>query len=276
MYLKFYNLERLPFENVPDPYFFYYSKEHREALARLEYVVSVKKPLCLLTGEYGSGKTLLAYTLRNMLSQRNFHVAYIGDPLLPPDEFLHHLFFSFSHSVDSTANIGEKLFLKKVEVLHLLCEVLRRNVEIGKHTVAIIDEAHLVENIKLFEEIRVLLNYIIDNNFALTVILMGQTELREKLAALPQLKQRVNYHYHLQNLDLEEVDEYIRHRLTAAGHPDGNIFHKPAVQEIYNITLGLPRSINNLCDVCLMIGFDKGVEKIDKEIVLEAKREVLL
>jgi type II secretory pathway predicted ATPase ExeA len=101
MYLKFYNLERLPFENTPDPRFLYYSKEHREALARLEYVSSVKKPLCLLTGEYGSGKTLLAYTLKNTLSQKNFHVAYLGNPFLPPDEFLYHLVSSLFSAIGS-------------------------------------------------------------------------------------------------------------------------------------------------------------------------------
>ncbi len=128
----------------------------------------------------------------------------------------------------------------------------------------------------MFEELRVLLNYIVDNKFALTIILMGQTELREKLSSLPQFKQRVSYHYHLQNLDLEEVGEYIKHRLIVAGHPTGELFCKFAVEEVYHTTLGLPRSINNLCDVCLMIGFEKNVDKIHKEIVLEAKKEVLI
>jgi general secretion pathway protein A len=171
---------------------------------------------------------------------------------------------------------GEKFSLKKVEILHLLCEILKRNIEIGKHTVVIVDEAHLIEDVRLFEEVRVLLNYIIDNNFTLTIILMGQTELREKLASLPQLKQRITYHYHLQNLDLNEVGEYIRHRLVVSGHHDGDIFCEHAIEEIYNTTLGLPRSINNLCDVCLMIGFERRMDKIDREIVLEAKKEVLI
>jgi len=142
--------------------------------------------------------------------------------------------------------------------------------------VIIIDEAHLIEDTRTFEELRVLLNYVVDNKFTLTIILMGQTELREKLALLPQFKQRVNYHYHIQNLDLEEVKEYIKHRLLVAGHPTGELFCKYAVEEIYEITQGLPRSINNLCDVCLMIGFDKGLDKIHKEVVSEAKKEVLM
>jgi len=90
-YLKHFGLKRLPFENTPDPTFFYYSKEHQEALARLEYIVSTKKPLCVVTGEYGSGKTLLAYTLQAKLSQKNFYVVYSGNPFLPSEELLHHL-----------------------------------------------------------------------------------------------------------------------------------------------------------------------------------------
>ena len=168
---------------------------------------------------------------------------------------------------------SEKISIKKVETLHLFCEILKRNVQIGKHTVIIIDEAHLIEDIKTFDELRVLLNYVVDNKFALTIILMGQTELREKLSTLPQFKQRVSYNYHLQNLELEEAGEYIKHRLVVAGHPDGDLFCKFAVEEIYEITQGLPRSINNLCD---MIGFDRGVEKIHKEIVLGAKKEILM
>jgi type II secretory pathway predicted ATPase ExeA len=94
LYLEHFNLRQVPFENTPDPAFFFYSKEHSEAVARLEYVVSTRKPLCLITGEYGSGKTLLAYTLQSKLSRKNFHIVYSGNPFLPPDELLHHLVLS--------------------------------------------------------------------------------------------------------------------------------------------------------------------------------------
>ena len=96
LYLKYFNLNQPPFENSLVPAFFYYSKEHKEAFARLEYVVSTKKPLCLITGEYGSGKTLLAYTLQNKLSSKNYQVVYSGNPFLPPDELIHYLLLSLS------------------------------------------------------------------------------------------------------------------------------------------------------------------------------------
>jgi len=96
VYLNYWKLKELPFENSPIPMFFFYSKGHKEALTRLEYVVSTKKPLCLVTGEYGSGKTLLAYTLQNKLSSKNYQVVYSGNPFLPPDELIHYLMLSLS------------------------------------------------------------------------------------------------------------------------------------------------------------------------------------
>ena len=147
--------------------------------------------------------------------------------------------------------------------------------QIGKHTVILFDEAHLVENVKVFEELRVLLNSVPQEG-SLTIILFGQTELREKISLLGQFKSRITYHYHIKNLSKDEVGDYIRHRLLVAGARDGDIFCKYAVEEIYNLTLGLPRLINNICDVCLMLAMDKKVDKVHKEIVEEAKDEVLL
>ncbi|MFN3966401.1 MAG: ExeA family protein [Endomicrobiia bacterium] len=169
----------------------------------------------------------------------------------------------------------EKLPLKRAELVHLFCEIIKRNLQIGKHTVILFDEAHLVEDIKVFEELRVLLNSI-DTKLPLSIILFGQTELREKIAQLGQFKSRITYHYHIKNLAKEEVEEYIKHRLLVAGHATGKLFCKFAVEEIYSITNGLPRLINNLCDICLMLGMGKTVDKIHKEIVLEAKEEVLI
>ncbi len=158
-----------------------------------------------------------------------------------------------------------------METIHLFTEIIKRNLQINKHTIILFDEAHLVEDIKVFEELRVLLNLV-----SITIILLGQTELIEKISLLGQFKSRITYHYHIKNLDKDEVGEYIKHRLLVAGHKDGELFCKYAVEEIYNLTSGLPRLINNICDVCLMLGMGKNVDKIHKEIVQEAKEEVLI
>ncbi|MEW6040653.1 MAG: AAA family ATPase, partial [Elusimicrobiota bacterium] len=240
MYLEYWNLKQKPFENKPDPRFFYLSKEHEEALARLEYSVTHRKQLVLVTGEYGVGKTLLAHILREKLPSDQFQFVYAGNPFLPPDELLYYL-------VQSLGRGGsiEKMPIKKVETLQLFTEILRRNLQIGKHTTIIFDEIHLVSDVRIFEELRILFNYTFDSNYDLTIILLGQTEVREKLSQLPQFKQRISCHYHLKTLDNIEVGEYLKHRLVVSGHKDGNIFCSFAVEEIFQNSLGLARTINN-------------------------------
>lgn len=225
----------------------------------------------MVTGEYGSGKTLLCNYLPTRFPADKYQFVYLGNPFLPASEIVYTLVSLLSRKGGSI----EKLPLGKAELVQLFVEIIKRNMQIGKHTVILFDEAHLVEDIKVFEELRVLLNSI-DTKLPLTIILLGQTELREKIALLGQFKSRITYHYHIKNLEKNEVGEYIKHRLLVAGHKDGEIFCKFAVEEIYNLTLGLPRLINNLCDVCLMLGMEKSVDKIHKEIVEDAKQEVLL
>ncbi|MCM8832113.1 MAG: AAA family ATPase [Candidatus Omnitrophica bacterium] len=272
-YLSYWGLKELPFSTTPDVRYFYFSKEHEEAFVRLKFVIEHKKPLCMITGEYGSGKTLLCNFLISKLSATNYQFVYLGNPFVPKEELVHNLVLFLTR-----VGVGgiEKLPTKYTELVQLFVEIVNRNFQIGKHTVIFFDEAHLVEDIKVFEQLRVLLNSAGQNTSSLSIILLGQTELREKIASLGQFKSRITYHYHIKNLDKEEVAEYIKHRLLVAGHPTGELFCKFAVEEIYNLTLGLPRTINNICDISLMLGMAKSVDKINKEIVLEAKEEVLL
>ncbi|MFN3551056.1 MAG: ExeA family protein [Endomicrobiia bacterium] len=269
-YLSYWGLKELPFETTPDTRYFYFSKEHEEAFLRLRYVIEHKKPLCMITGEYGSGKTLLCNFLITKLPYEKYQCVYLGNPFLPPEEVIHNLVLILTRGGGGV----EKLPVKKAEIIHLFVEIVKRNLQIGKHTVIFFDEAHLVEDIKVFEELRVLLNS--TTTIPISIILLGQTELREKIGLLGQFKSRITYHYHIKNLEKEEVDEYIKHRLLVAGHPTGELFCKFAVEEIYNLTSGLPRTINNICDVSLMLAMGKEMDKVHKEVILEAKEEVLL
>lgn len=264
-------LKRDAVENICDIRYFYLSKEHEEALSRLEYALLHKKQLLLLTGEYGSGKTLLAHILKDRLLPKNFQFVYLGNPFLQPDEIIYQITSSLTTISGSTT---QNLF--KAKLLDLFTEILKRNLQINKHTVIIFDESHLVEDTRVFEELRVLLNYSWEHRYNLTIVLLGQTELREKLANLPQFKQRITYQYHLKNLNLEEVGEYLKHRLVVSGHKDGELFCKFAVEEIYTITKGLPRAINNVADLSLMIGMEKGVNKIHKEVIQETISELMI
>jgi type II secretory pathway predicted ATPase ExeA len=139
------------------------------------------------------------------------------------------------------------------------------NMKIGKETILIVDEAQLL-NESIFEEIRLLLNFQLNNRFLLTILLLGQPELRYKVKNIEQLDQRIAIKYHLKPFDLEETLEYINFRLQKAGKNE-NIFSQAAVEKVYEHTKGVPRKINNLCDLALLIGFSSQKRIVDPEIV---------
>ena len=142
-----------------------------------------------------------------------------------------------------------------------------------KDTVVIIDEAQLIQGKELFEELRLLLNFQLNDRFLLTVLFLGQPELQPKIEAIPQLKQRLGVRYHLSTLDEVETGKYITHRLEVAGGKD-SIFMKAAKDLVYRYSGGTPRRINNICDMSLLIGFGEKVEKIDKKIVNKIARDL--
>jgi len=264
MYRQHWGLNEKPFENTPDPKFFYKSLKHEEALARLLYIIEGQKPLGILTGDYGSGKTLICRTLLQSLNDDRYKIAVIVTPQIPLVEFL----------IEISRQLGaEGIPERKIEILNLIEMLLKRNFEIEKHTVVIIDEAHLIEDPKTFEELRLLLNFQFNERFPLTLILIGQTELREKISSHPQLKQRASVTYHLSSLSEAETKEYIEFRLNVAGR-EKEIFSRDAIKTAYTYSKGFPRVINNVCDLSLFVGFGKNAKKIDDKIIKEVIAEL--
>lgn len=264
MYEEYWKLKAKPFENTPDPHFLYYSREHEEALTRLIYAVKARKGAAILTGEYGCGKTVLARALIDKLDPTKYKVVMINNTQIPFIEFLQEINYQLGAEGSQST---------KTELLHILEDILRRNISINKDTVIIIDEAQLIKDREVFEELRLLLNLQKDDRFLLTLILIGQPELREKMNRLPQLKQRLPIKYHLNTLDEEETGEYITHRLRIAGR-DSRIFTDRAIKSIYTHSEGTPRTINDMCDMNLMVGFGRRVEYIDEELVREVVRDL--
>jgi general secretion pathway protein A len=265
MYEAYWRLKRKPFENVPDPRFFYYSPRHEEALSRMLYVVRERKGAALLTGEYGSGKTLLTRVLRQELNYHRYQTAIIFNPMLPPLELLNEIVRQLS---------GQSVALTtKSDSLHKLNEVLYRNSKGGKNTIVVIDEAQSIEELSVFEELRLLLNFQLNDAFLLTLILAGQPELKEKIKNLPQLRQRLAVRYHLSALSPEETKAYILHRLSVA-EAAKKIFSDTAFSEIYKLSFGIPRTINNLCDMALLVGCSKGMDRIDEGLIREVAEDL--
>ena len=265
MYEAYWNLKEKPFENTPDPRFIYYSQQHKEAVARMLYVVREHKGAALLTGEYGSGKTLLSRVLWHELQQENkFQSVFILNPRLSGIEFIQEIVHQLG---------GQDVAPSKIDLFHTLHKMLYANYNLGKHTVIVIDEAQAIEDRNIFEEVRLLLNFQLDNAFLLTIILLGQPELKYSVMSLPQFMQRMAVRYHLKAFNELETTEYILHRLAVSG-ARGQIFDASALKEVYGCSQGIPRRINTICDLALLVGFGSSLKIIDKEVILKINQDL--
>jgi type II secretory pathway predicted ATPase ExeA len=264
MYLEYWGLQKFPFENVPDPEFMYYSTEHEEALARLVYAVKRNKGAVLLTGEIGCGKTTISRVFIQQLADSEFDIGLITNPSLEPLDFLKEALYQIGLSPQSNA---------KSELLKILNDRMIENMKNNRTTLLIIDEAQLIYE-QTFEEIRLLSNFQLNDRYLLTLVLIGQPELRDIIRGYKQLDQRIAIRYHLNPLNSDNSVKYIAFRLGKAGQAN-NIFTPAAMEEIYSYSEGVPRKINNICDLALLIGFSVKVEKIDVDIIKKVIKESL-
>ncbi|MCK5305946.1 MAG: AAA family ATPase [Candidatus Omnitrophica bacterium] len=264
MYEEYWNLTESPFENTPDPRFLYYSKEHEEGLSRLLYAVERRKGAAMLTGVFGCGKTVLGRALLAQLSKNVYQVALINNSHLKSIELLR----SIARQLGAE-NLPEKLTEMSADhFLQVIEEILLNNVRDGKETLIVIDEAHVITDNDIFEELRLLLNFQSEDRFLLTLILMGQPELAERIKKNKQFSQRIAIGYNLGPLNQIETGNYVKHRLKIAG-AQKQIFSPESIKPIFKNSGGIPRRINKLCDMCLATGFNYGVRIIDEAIVEE-------
>lgn len=270
MYEAYWNLKERPFVNTPDPKFLYYSQEHEEALSRLIYAVQNNMGGCMLTGVFGCGKTLMNQTLiENLEKLGNYKVAFITNPFLSHIELLRMLAFDLGAN-----NLPEKKTEILTDVLiQKLEQILYNNNDDGKRTVVIIDEAHIIEDKLIFEELRLLLNFQLKDRFLLTLILSGQPELKKSVENIKQLSQRIPVRYHLERFNFQDAKNYILHRLNVAGRTEP-IFTEEAYKIIHERSGGIPRRINHICDMSLLVGFSKRIESIGEDIVNDVIKDL--
>lgn len=264
MYEEYWKLKQKPFENTPDPHFFYYSPQHEESLSRMLYAIRERKGAALLTGEYGCGKTLLSRVLLHELKTDRYQLAFIVNPKLSPLNLMKEIVYQLDNNVSSSS---------KLKLLHSFKEILHLNRNNNKDTVIVIDEAQTIGHKNSFEELRLLLNFQLNDEFLLTLILLGQPELKEKINNLPQFKQRFAVRYHLKALTEEETGGYIQHRLKMAGAQE-KIFSHDVHKEIYRFSAGIPRRINNICDMALLVGSAERLDEINQDVIREVAEDL--
>jgi type II secretory pathway predicted ATPase ExeA len=270
MYREFYKLSCNPFELSPDPYFFYPTQRHNEALALLNYGVLRRKGVVVVTGEVGTGKTLLVRCLLDSLAAHKVASAYVYNPLLTVQSFLEQVLTDLGLSPVTRS---------KSEALARLNNYLLTRAREDLTTALVVDEAQLLSE-DLLEEIRLLTNLETTQHKLLQIVLAGQPELDQKLDSyqLRQLKQRVGLRCNLLPLELKDVEGYIHRRLELAGASETNkpVFPKEVIEAIHRISKGIPRLINTLCENSLMLAYGLQADQITLAIVDEVTSDFRL
>jgi type II secretory pathway predicted ATPase ExeA len=261
MYLNHWNLNQAPFANVPAGNMFYRSPQHEEALQRLFYVIESRRGVAMLTGEVGCGKTTVIKALASQLKKDAVQFHMISNPALPPKQLLQTILLKLG---GNAAN-GES----KALLLNQLHQILADAAAAGRKTVLVIDEAHVIAKRETLDELRMLLNFQSDDEFLVTLILLGQPPLLRNIAELQPLKERIAIKYNLEPLDFFNTMRYVVFRLKSAGSARG-LFTRQAIHLLYESTGGIPLRINNLCDRCLLIGVLQNASALDGRIVRDA------
>jgi general secretion pathway protein A len=264
MYLKHFQLATKPFQITADPKFLWLGEKHKEALATLRYGILDNRGFLLLTGEVGTGKTILINRLISMLDLDTV-VATLPDPDLVSMDFYNLLADGFKMN---------RTFESKGAFLIHLRDFLHQSYANRKQVLLVIDESQRL-NHHLMEDIRVLSNIELHDRKLINIFFVGQQEFNTILSA-PQnraLAQRITVRYHISPLDKEEVGKYITHRLKVAGSAQ-KLFTNAAIEEVFQFSGGIPRLINILCDHALLTGYARGSKEIDDRIVKECAEEL--
>jgi len=257
MFERFYDFTNTPFSRTIPTSNLYKGNDSDELIERLKYAAG-KQLFAVLIGDSGTGKTTILRRFCDEIHASNYRTLYLSDSKLTPRTFYKTLLEQLGFEAKYYRCEAKRQLHKEIEIM--------KAVE-GVSPIAIVDEAHLL-NKEMLEEIRFLLNFKMDSQSPMTLILSGQTELWDKLKlqAYAAIRQRIDIHCVLNRLDRAKTDEYISAQLTYAG-VDRNIFSETAVDDVYKFSAGIPRLINRACSESLMYGAQNRKTIIDDRIV---------
>jgi MSHA biogenesis protein MshM len=254
MYLYHFGIRELPFTLTPNTQYFFGLPSHKEAIDVLRTALAAGEGFIKVTGEVGTGKTLICRKLLNELD-KSFVSAYIPNPYLSPSELRKAV--AAELNVELSEGGDQQEFTQRIQ--KRLIEIRKSN----RTAVLIIDEAQALPD-ESIEALRLMTNLETESHKLMQVVLFGQPELNDKLAKkeLRQLRQRITFSYHLQQMDVDQIAQYVRHRMRVAGHADGAIFELGVCEYMQIASQGTPRIVNILCHKALMLAFGEGSKTV--------------
>ena len=266
MYEQYWQLQGQPFENGALAESYYPSEIHQGALVKLKYTVENRRGGAALSGASGLGKSILVDMLLRNLPEAYRPRVHIVFPQMPADQLVAYLTAQVAGLANPPGSISESVTI--------LREFLATNTADGNHAVIVIDEAHLLRDAETLETIRLLLNFETDGVPELSLILSGQPSMLTQLERTSGLGDRIGVRTLLRPFSQEETASYISHRMTAAGAVQ-TIFEPGAADLIHEFTRGVPRNINSVCDLALLIGFAEEKESISAEVIESVSQEMI-
>jgi putative secretion ATPase (PEP-CTERM system associated) len=270
MYESYYGLTAKPFQLKPDPRFFYGSRNHKRAMAYLQYGLSQGEGFIVITGEVGAGKTTLVRNLFRELDSEKIVAAQIVNTHLSSEDTLKMVAVAFGLSLEDAS---KAVLLTRIEKFLRSCD------QQGKRALLVVDEAQNLSP-QTVEELRMLSNFQTNDNCLLQTFLLGQPEFRKTLMSgdMLQLRQRVIATYHLGPMDADETRTYIEHRLLKAGWKRDPLLTDDAFASIHEFTGGIPRKINTLCDRLLLMGYLEELHELNRShvalVILDIQQEL--
>jgi general secretion pathway protein A len=268
MYETHWGLQRKPFENTADPDFYYPGESHQAALLKLRYAIESRRGGAVLTGPSGLGKSLLVHILYRLLPdviQPRIHLVF---PQMSAPQLLNYLACELTGESVAGGSRDVDECVRRIQT------TLHENVQAGRHAVVTVDEAQLLTDLQTLDTLRLLMNFETDAVPGLTLLFVGQTDFLPLADRHPGLEDRLAVKCFLESFDLDETTSYVTHRLRQAGAPRA-ILSDAAMEMLHRLSSGVPRKINRLCDLALLIGFAEEHETIEADDIEAVSEELV-